>query len=1011
MDLSKLKSIRSGNRSAVTKLIRKIDAAKQDTDFDPEELNATFENLLQKQKILNNLNEQILNLAEDIESEILDSDDQQHMNFHGNNGQANQTSVHLVNDTNQKEEDTSILYSSSVEVRINVLLKTSVAPVWSDHSCRDTHILLDEGAQRSFVTEDLARKLNLHSEGTEILQLSSFGDRNKNVRHLDKSTVFVETDAGQKIPIHVLIVPMIDVPLQNNIRHINRGLNYLRGLKLAHPVTQEESFEISLLIGADYYWDLVEDEVIRGNGPTAVRSKLGFLLSGPVRDKRDNSLMGTSIFNILVSHKTEEHDIETFWRLESIGINSKETDDDDTDFLETYQDTSIELRGNKYFAKLPWKHEHDELPSNYTVTRRRTENVIKKLSQDPKLLKKYGDIIAEQERRGFVETVDEKEQKGGKIHYIPHHPIHKESSTTPIRIVYDCSCRQSPSHPSLNDCLMDTPPKLNDLTKLLVQFRANQFATCTDIEKAFLHVGLSKEDRDVTRFLWLSDPTNPGSQMKTYRFKAVLFGATSSPFILNVTIQKHLKQFGNSETAKVLERDIYVDNILSSMNKEEDLLTYFKEARSLMAGAGFNLRSWSSNSAKLLELAKEENVLDTDKYTKILGMLWNSRSDEIFYPKRDIPTPELLQHVTKREVLKYSSKIYDPLGLLSPVKIRGKILIQELWKCGLDWDELIPDNLKTTWIDLTKDLEKAIQFTIPRYYFSKPSASTELVLHVFTDASPKAYGAAAYLSSGNESTLVIAKTRVAPVKCLTLPQLELMAAIIGARLAAHLHSTLNYPKIVFWSDSSIVLHWLTSTKTLKRFIANRVKEITELTHPYKWRYCPTDNNPADLLTRGLTIEQFDQRAEELKRLCESATLKETLSIRGIEWKFIPKRAPWYGGFWERLIALTKTSLKKTLGRTQVSMETLQTVVTEIERILNDRPLTYFSSDIRDCETLTPAHLLYGRRISGLPYPQIDIEEFNDPTYMNHKELNKCAHRQTLLIQHFWTRWKSEYLIS
>ncbi|CAG2203345.1 unnamed protein product [Mytilus edulis] len=141
---------------------------------------------------------------------------------------------------------------------------------------------------------------------------------------------------------------------------------------------------------------------------------------------------------------------------------------------------------------------------------------------------------------------------------------------------------------------------------------------------------------------------------------------------------------------------------------------------------------------------------------------------------------------------------------------------------------------------------------------SKPSTSTELVLHVFTDASPKAYGAAAYLSNENETTLVMAKTRVAPVKCLTLPQLELMAAIIGARLAAHLHSTLNYPKIVFWSDSSIVLHWLTSTKTLKRFIANRVKEITELTHPYKWRYCPTDNNPADLLTRGLTIEQFDQ---------------------------------------------------------------------------------------------------------------------------------------------------------
>ncbi|XP_071135358.1 uncharacterized protein [Mytilus edulis] len=245
------------------------------------------------------------------------NDSPQNTNFPISNGHLqnspnlNQTSVNIVNDTNQKEEDTTILHSSSNDVRTHVLLKTAVAPVWSDNLCIDTHILFDEGSQRSFVTEDLARKLNLHTEGIEILQLSSFGDRNKNVRHLDKSTVFVESNAGQKIPIHVLIVPMIAVPLQNNIRHINRGLNYLRGLKLAHPVTQEESFEISLLIGADYYWDLVENEVVRGNGPTAVKSKLGFLLSGSIRDKSEHALICTNILSILVSHKPEEHDIKT----------------------------------------------------------------------------------------------------------------------------------------------------------------------------------------------------------------------------------------------------------------------------------------------------------------------------------------------------------------------------------------------------------------------------------------------------------------------------------------------------------------------------------------------------------------------------------------------------------------------------------------------------------------------------------------------------------------------------
>ena len=240
--------------------------------------------------------------------------------------------------------------------------------------------------------------------------------------------------------------------------------------------------------------------------------------------------------------------------------------------------------------------------------------MIRRLCQEPSMLKKYSDIIAEQERRGFVERVDETELTTNKIHYIPHHPVKKDSSTTPIRIVYDCSCRMSPNYPSLNDCLMNVPPTLNDLTKILVRFRLNRYAITTDIEKAFLHVGLNEEDRDVTRFLWLSDPSNPDSPLITYRFRAVLFGATCSPFILNATLLKHLDQCDN-KTAEVLKRDLYVDNILSSVDGEDEAVRYFKEARNMMNEAGFNLRSWTSNSRKVRQQAEVENVLDTDEYT------------------------------------------------------------------------------------------------------------------------------------------------------------------------------------------------------------------------------------------------------------------------------------------------------------------------------------------------------------------------------------------------------------
>ena len=151
-------------------------------------------------------------------------------------------------------------------------------------------------------------------------------------------------------------------------------------------------------------------------------------------------------------------------------------------------------------------------------------------------------------------------------------------------------------------------------------------------------------------------------------------------------------------------------------------------------------------------------------------------------------------------------------------------------------------------------------------------------------------------------------------------------------------------------------------------------------------------------------------AEELKRLFQSTSLKEAFNRRGVEWHFIPKRARvWYGGFWERLIGLTKTVLKKVLGRAHVTLSSLQTIIVEIEAVLNDRPLTYVSSDIEDEEPLTPSHLLYGQRITSLPHPIVEDDEINDPNFGNISEITTTAQIQALILQHFWSRWKAEYL--
>ena len=231
------------------------------------------------------------------------------------------------------------------------------------------------------------------------------------------------------------------------------------------------------------------------------------------------------------------------------------------------------------------------------LAKRRTQQVILSLQRDPDLLQVYDNIINEQEKRGFVEKVSECDPPKSMIHYIPHHPVRKETATTPIRIVYDCSCRSSRHSPSLNDCLMSTPPKLNDITSLFLWFRStppnlnditslfllfrsDRYESTTDIEKAFSNIGLTKEDRDVTRFYWLSNPADPNSALQNYRYKSVLFEATCLPFILNDVIMKHMDSNKCTITDLLLSY-LYVDNIISSLPCEEMVRNYFTTSRDI----------------------------------------------------------------------------------------------------------------------------------------------------------------------------------------------------------------------------------------------------------------------------------------------------------------------------------------------------------------------------------------------------------------------------------------------
>ena len=328
--------------------------------------------------------------------------------------------------------------------------------------------------------------------------------------------------------------------------------------------------------------------------------------------------------------------------------------------------------------------------------------------------------------------------------------------------------------------------------------------------------------------------------------------------MLNATLHSHLDNY-LSPIAKSIKNDLYVDNFISGRDTEEETLQYYNESRSIIALGKFNLRSWASNSKALRHQATKQSAADPNKIVNLLGLKWDPTSDTLTFNQRAI-TLSFLHLITKREILRQSSKTFDPFGMLSPVTIKAKLFLQELWQQRVEWDEPLSPELVTTWVNIAKEIDNVTTTVQPRCPLPQNTNPSSTQLHIFADASMKAYGAVAYLCHGSETSMVMAKSRVVPLKKFTLPKLELMAALTGARLGNFVQQVLKqrYANITvkLCTDSEIALHWLNNDKPLKPFIANRVREIKELFSTTHWNHCPTKSNPADLLTHGISAQQF-----------------------------------------------------------------------------------------------------------------------------------------------------------
>ena len=747
----------------------------------------------------------------------------------------------------------------------NVLLMSARTHIYIDGvSSVEANVNFDSMADRSWVTLELAKRANLKLLGkSKDLSLAAFGvDTATDGGDHDIFLLPLQDKAGTIHSIPALGIENICPPLMRP--GIPEFLVQRYGVP-ACDYTKTATVNVDVLVGADFFWRFMGSPSHKVAPEfRATPTVFGIIFSGQVPSCFDGSGKATVLVCAGSRRKlpvgVSDATVETFWDLESIGV-SPPGDETVDPAMELFKG-SVTKVGGRYEVGLPWKPSmKDVLMSNKHQAVQRLNHLQRKLDSTPGLRDRYDKVFVGMLDMGIIEEIDPEEPSENPVFYLPNRPhLKEESLSTKVRPVFDASANGF-NGVSLNDCMYAGPNLMNDMASILLRFRRWRIALVADIEKAFHMISVSPADRDALRFLWCHD-----GRTKTMRFCRLPFGNSASPFLLLATLQHHLSSF-DSRAASDLRDNMFVDNFLTGTDEVEEALELIHDSTSILQQAEMNLRQWVSNDTQVgSALAVEFSGIDLgtvqEERIPVLGIQWIPGSDVFAFKGPRIP-PTL--RVTKRTVLSTFSKFFDPSGWAAPFVVTVKTLFQELWELDLPWDMPVPPDIEARFRRWLSDIEIIKNWSIPRCYTPIGWSGVEkFELHAFGDASPKSYGACVYLvaflpGGSKSSNLVMAKARQAPLKGkLTIPRLELMAALLCARLVKYVKSSLKLEcEFTCYSDSKISLAWIQGdVSRWKQWVANRVKDILKDTKPENWRYCPTDQNPADLLTRGISADEL-----------------------------------------------------------------------------------------------------------------------------------------------------------
>lgn len=731
--------------------------------------------------------------------------------------------------------------------------------------------LIDPGSQKHYITSKCRTKLGLNIESSTPITVKGIGGASQIVKG-SVNVSFRSRFNDSKFCIQALVLNQITsdlptCPVDKNF------LNSMKNIPMADD-TWGTPGEIDLLLGVSLFAEMLRPGKVTGEHgfPDALETVLGYIILGDAPTASQSQSM-TSVACHAVATCEIESLVRKMWELDE--IDSKHilsTDDKQCEDIYTKNVTRDD--SGRYEVALPFKFSPDLLGNSLETAKRRFSSLQRKFSVQPDLERAYDNVIQDYMDQGYLSTVTS-EDMDGKHFYIPHHAVLRDDKTsTRVRPVLDASAKSSSGF-SLNDLLHTGPNLQRDLFTILLNMRLFPIAISADIRQMYLQIGVRPQDRRFQRILYHPLPSNSDSRdssvttanVNELEFNRVAFGLKCSPFLALRTVSQLAQDEGNKYPVakEIVYRDLYMDDVASSLINAEQAITASQELIQLFKAGGFDLVKWSSNSQQILEqIPKDSRLLqdvefNKDDTLKILGLCWYPVDDEYAFK---VTTDD--RTCTKRNILSSVARLFDVLGLVAPIILYAKLLIKELWIAKIGWDDVPPQRIIRLWNQFHRELPEIAKLRFPRHIGVVEDCSVTII--GFADASEKAYGAMVYIRVDNQhdqTTVMLscAKSKVAPLKIVSLARLELCAALLLSMLVKRVFETysMRYPinSVLAFSDSTVTLHWIhSSPHRWHTFVANRVSKIQDNLSPDHFFHVKGNENPSDCLSRGLTPTQL-----------------------------------------------------------------------------------------------------------------------------------------------------------